>query len=254
MLKRIVSRDFREAYRFRAGRFSDPAMMTGRDAATTLYKIRAIVERLRLQPTSTVLDVGPGDGTLFRMIGPRVKRCCGVDPSREAIEKLRQLFADQGNVEFREGSSESIPYADAFFDVVVMNGVILILSSRQEVARTLKEMARVCRVGGTVFVGEVPFRPEGPGRLPARVLKVVADHGFWRTLALAWRMHLRPLARREPLLLEPKDKVLHFSHVDFVKMCEENGFRVEVTRHQELRRPSTSRNDYLLTRQHPGST
>ena len=74
--------------------------MANRDAETTRRKLEALVRQLPWTPECELLDVGPGDGTLFRIVAGRIRRCCGVDPSQNAVEKLRRSFQDASNVEF----------------------------------------------------------------------------------------------------------------------------------------------------------
>ena len=66
-LRRVVAHDYRTAYAHRAQHYRDPVMMTGRDRALTRFKIENVVARLDLDPGAHLLDVGPGDGTLFRL-------------------------------------------------------------------------------------------------------------------------------------------------------------------------------------------
>lgn len=246
-MRKLVAHDHREAYDYRATYYDDPALMADRDEEATRFKIANVVARLPLQADSRVLDVGPGDGRLFQMVAPRVARCCGVDPSPSAVGKLTELFEGHPNVEFAVGLSDQIPYGDEEFDVVVMNSVLLILPSREAVERTLTELIRTCRIGGTVFIGEVPFRDEmGSGilRLLARKVRDLGVAGIARHL---YCVYLRPVLRGEPLLVMPFGKTLHFEPEDFMEMCRRHGTEVECLQHREPRRASTTRNDYVLT-------
>ena len=108
MWKKRVARDHREAYDLWATHFDDPALMANRDARTTLRKLEKLARQLPLEHGSRVLDVGPGDGALFRIIAARVRRCQGVDPSVNAVAKLNALFRDAPNVEFTVGSAEMV--------------------------------------------------------------------------------------------------------------------------------------------------
>ncbi len=246
-MKRLVARDHREAYDLWARCFDDPALMANRDPEITRFVVRNVAEKLPLRPDCRLLDVGPGDGALFRLVSSRVARCCGVDPTPDAVAKLRRLFRDVDRVEFAVGSSEAIPYGDGEFDVVVMNSVIMILPSRQAAERTLGELVRVCAPGGTVFVGEVPFVSE----LASGVLPVLArrwrDFGTRRFARNLYRTYVRPALRGYPLLVGPVEETLHFEPEEFSTICRRLGARVECSRHREPRRLSTTRNDYLLT-------
>jgi ubiquinone/menaquinone biosynthesis C-methylase UbiE len=245
-VKRLRARDHREAYDYWATCFDDPALMNNREARHTQFKIGRLVEQLPLDADSHVLDVGPGDGSLFRAIASRVARCCGVDPSENAIARLRSLFEGAPNVEFAVGTSDRIPFDDDTFDVVVINSVILVLPDVETVDRTLGELVRVCRPGGTVFVGEVPFCAEGEGGIRSYFLRKIRELGLAGTLRSVYRTYLRPVLRGGPLVTAPLGKTLHFPAAGFAERCRRHGVEVAVRRHLEPRRPSLTRNDYVL--------
>lgn len=239
----LVARDYRQAYAHRARYFADPAMMAGRDRRSTVFKCRNIMARLPLCRASRVLDVGCGDGTLFRLIGECVARRCGIDPSADAVTKLRRLFEGEANVEFEIGTSEQIPYAEGSFDIVVMNAVMLHLSCEAEVVRTLGELVRVCAPAAVGYVGEMPFRPEGGA---TRYWTLLRHFGLGRLLRFVDESYLAPLARGEPLLVEPGGRTLAIPAERMVQLCENAGATVRYWRHPEVKRPSTTRNDYFL--------
>ncbi len=68
MPRKLVANSHQEAYDLWASEFDDPALMANRDAATTRRKLARVAESLALDPSSRVLDVGPGDGALFRQV------------------------------------------------------------------------------------------------------------------------------------------------------------------------------------------
>jgi ubiquinone/menaquinone biosynthesis C-methylase UbiE len=245
--RRIVAADHREAYDLWARHFSDPALMTNRDRRATEFKLGRIVEQLVLGPETRLLDVGPGDGTLFRLVAGRVRRCAGVDPIEAAVDKLRRLFAGESDVEFRIGSAEEIPYADGSFDTVVVNSVLHVLPSREHVERALAELARVCAPAGTIFVGELPFRPELASGIRAHLARKLRESGPCAFVRLLYSTYVRPVLRGEPIILYPA-RNLHVPQSDLESMCDGLGLRVECQRHREMRKPSETRNDYVLTR------
>ncbi len=245
MPRRLVARDHREAYDLWATHFDDPALMANRDAETTRRKIQNVAKQLPVKPDSGVLDVGPGDGALFRIIANRVRRCRGVDPSANAVARLTALFRDTPNVEFVVGSSESIPYRDGEFDIVVINSVLQVLPSAEAVQRSLAELVRVCAPGGCVFVGELPFRSELSRGLLVHMARKFREFGARNFLRCIYHVYVRPLLRNEPVVIYPATN-LHIPQPEFEAMCRALGANVESRRHHELNRPSSTRNDYLL--------
>jgi ubiquinone/menaquinone biosynthesis C-methylase UbiE len=244
--RRLVASDHREAYDLWAKHFEDPALMANRDADTTRRKLSQMVSQLPLGPHARVLDVGPGDGTFFRLVAKRVRQCCGVDPSANAVSKLASLFQGATNVEFKVGSAEEIPYADHRFDVVVINSVLQILPSKGAVEQALSELVRVCAPGGGVFVGELPFRAELSNGILVHMGRKLREFGVRAFSRTIYSTYIRPVLRGEPLVLYPATN-LYVSQAEFESMCRSLGLIVSCRRHQELRRPSETRNDYLLT-------
>ena len=246
--RRLVARNHREAYDLWATHFDDPALMANRDEQSTRRKLERVVAGLPFGEGVHALDVGPGDGALFRLIANRVASCSGVDPSANAVGKLRGLFCDVPNVEFTVGTADAIPFPDDTFDVVVVNSVLHILPSLEHLEKSLVELVRVCRPGGTVFVGELPFRSELDQGLLVHQVRKLREFGIRNYLRLVVHVYLRPLLRGEPLLLYPAnpETSLHVSAEQLEALCEPLEVSVVYSRHQDLARPSSTRNDYWL--------
>jgi ubiquinone/menaquinone biosynthesis C-methylase UbiE len=246
-VRKLVARDHRQAYDLWATHFSDPALMANRDAETTRRKLARLAGALPLTPASALLDVGPGDGALFHLIAGRVGRCLGVDPSPNAVARLARDFARAPHVAFSVGSAEALPCSDGEFDVVVVNSVLQMLPARADVERALREAVRVCRPGGLVFVGELPFRSELGGGVLPHLARKLREFGPRALLRLLYHVYLRPLLRGEPVVVYPA-RNLHVPQADFEALANGLGLAVECRRHLELRRPSETRNDYWLRR------
>lgn len=113
-------------------------------ASTITPRIRQRVIELIPRRVS-VLDVGCGVGELLAALEQEKEcRCFGVDISGVAIDKLRQ----QG-LEGRVSALPAIPYEDERFDVVTCTET---LEHVQSPKRTLAEMTRVLRTGGSVIL------------------------------------------------------------------------------------------------------
>jgi ubiquinone/menaquinone biosynthesis C-methylase UbiE len=70
-----------------------------------------------------VLDLGCGDGRLALGVAQFAKQVTGLDPDAELIESASDRARSAGlrNVRFEVGAGQSLPYADAAFEVVILS-------------------------------------------------------------------------------------------------------------------------------------
>ena len=114
----------------------------------------------RLEPGERVLDLGSGAGTdslvAAQMVGAE-GRVVGIDMTPQMLAKARASAAEMGvtNVEFVAGEAESLPFADASFDVVISNGVIDLIPDKDAV---FSELHRVLVAGGRIQVADVTIQ------------------------------------------------------------------------------------------------
>ena len=111
-----------------------------------------------------VLDVGCGAGfdliNAAHLTGP-TGMVYGIDITPEMVEKARKNLRHigMGNSQVRVAGSESIPYDDRAFDVVISNGV-LNLSPFKE--KSFQEIYRVLRPGGRLQFADIVLKKELP--------------------------------------------------------------------------------------------
>ena len=116
------------------------------------------IERLRhlvglVRSADKVLNIGVGNGALEVMLQEKGCMVFSLDPSDNAILRLRErLGLDESSAKI--GYSQSIPFEDGFFDVVVMSEVIEHLND-EVLGQTLFEVMRVLRKTG-LYIGSVP--------------------------------------------------------------------------------------------------
>jgi SAM-dependent methyltransferase len=106
----------------------------------------------QIAPNMYVLNIGVGRGGLEKILLKQGAMVSCLDPSENAIESLRKQYAlgDRAQV----GFSQSIPFPDHQFDVVVMSEVLEHLTD-DVLKATLGELGRVLKQGGR-FIGTVP--------------------------------------------------------------------------------------------------
>jgi SAM-dependent methyltransferase len=100
------------------------------------------------------LNIGIGGGLFEKMAIERGLDVYSLDPDEKAISRLgRDLRMGE---RARAGFSQQIPFADGFFDVVVVSEVLEHLSD-EILQKTLSEIHRVLSSGGQI-IGTVPAR------------------------------------------------------------------------------------------------
>ena len=136
---------------------------------------RFLVSRIDAGPGDRVLDVATGTGMVAREL-VRQKGCAvvGVDQSVEMLAEARARA--NGSIELVEASAETLPFADGEFDALTFT---YLLRYVDDPGRTLRELARVVRPGGSIAS-----------------LEFGVPEGIWRG---AWELYVRaglPLAGR----------------------------------------------------------
>lgn len=104
-----------------------------------------------------VLVVGAGTGAESVVLSQRGAEVHGIEPDEKGVE-IVQLKADLYNLpreHFQRGWAENIPYPDESFDFVYCYTVIEHVAN---IERSIDEMLRVCKVGGTVYIQTLDFR------------------------------------------------------------------------------------------------
>jgi demethylmenaquinone methyltransferase / 2-methoxy-6-polyprenyl-1,4-benzoquinol methylase len=127
---------------------------------------RFLVSRIRAGPDDTVLDVATGTAAvaieLVRQTGCSV---VGLDQSPEMLAEAgrRVAAADlAGRIELVEGTADHLPFEDASFAGLTFT---YLLRYVDDPGRTLRELARVVRPGGSIAALEFGV-PEGLWRAP----------------------------------------------------------------------------------------
>jgi len=117
-------------------------------------RLAALVQTVRPKPGTHVLDVATGPGYVaaaFAEVGCDV---VGIDLTPAPLALAEKMRAARGltNLRFQQGDAERLPFTQQVFDVVVSRYALHHCENPQIV---LAEMARVCRLQGTVVIQDL---------------------------------------------------------------------------------------------------
>ena len=118
---------------------------------------RALLEKAH----GDVLEIGAGTGANLVHYPPAVRRLVLAEPDASMRSRLKRKVGERPNVTVVDATAEAIPLPDRAFDVVVST---LVLCSVESPGRSLAEVWRVLRPGGTLLFLE-HVAAERPGRL-----------------------------------------------------------------------------------------
>jgi ubiquinone/menaquinone biosynthesis C-methylase UbiE len=140
----------------------------GRERLTALYdpvvrlttRERTFKEQLLRQagvgPGMSVLDLGAGTGTLALLVKRQLPSALvyGLDADPKMLERARAKADEAGaDLQFDEGMSYELPYADGQFDRVLSTLFFHHLPPGGK-RRTVREIARVLKAGGELHVAD----------------------------------------------------------------------------------------------------
>jgi ubiquinone/menaquinone biosynthesis C-methylase UbiE len=148
----------------------------------------AAVDALAVAPGDRVLEIGFGHGRTLALLAERATRglVAGVDPSEVMLamaSRRNRRAIRAGRVELRRGGAAQLPYPDAHFDKAIAVNSVQFWPGP---ARSLAEVRRVLRPGGTLLLG-IRLHDPAAGRFTSpgfreeqldAVQRAVADAGF----------------------------------------------------------------------------
>lgn len=178
-IKDAVLKKYAEVSQSAEGKFNYP---TGKKGAQMLGYDLSVIDRVKdevlesfcgvgnpftlgvINSGEALLDVGCGAGfdliNAAHLTGP-TGRVYGIDITPEMVEKARKNLRYSGidKSQVHVAGSESIPYDDQAFDVVISNGV-LNLSPFKE--KSFQEIYRVLKPGGRLQFADIVLKKELP--------------------------------------------------------------------------------------------
>lgn len=122
-----------------------------------------VVRSARIRAGERVLDIACGTGNTALMARARGAAVTGLDltPELLAIARERAAEAGYGDITWKEGDAENLPFPEGTFDVVVSSCGLMFAPDQQKVA---DEVARVTSRGGRIAI-QAWTREGGVGRM-----------------------------------------------------------------------------------------
>jgi SAM-dependent methyltransferase len=150
-------------------------------------KYRALLSMLPNRTYASVLDVGCGIGVFSRALAPYAGSVLGIDVSRTAVARARELSAALPNVSYEVGDIETFDSPQRF-SAIVLADVVYYLSSLtdESVSAIASRLASLLEPGGLLLlVNHFFFAIDPPSRMTRRI------HDTFRASA-----HLRAAGER----------------------------------------------------------
>jgi len=105
---------------------------------------------IQIDENSDILDIGCGSGAFLEQI-KKYNSLSGIDYSENAISVIKNNLEGR----FQVAEAKNIPFEDNLFNTVICFSVFYYFNSKSYAIQIIKEMLRVCKPGGQIFIGDV---------------------------------------------------------------------------------------------------
>jgi len=118
-------------------------------------------ERILALRPQRVLEIGCSAGLLLSRLAPHVVHYHGTDPSKTALDSLRQqLSGAHQNVTLTEQTADDFTGINTqAFDTVILNSVVQHFPSVDYLVRVLEGALKCLKPGGSIFLGDLRSLP-----------------------------------------------------------------------------------------------
>ena len=147
-------------------------------------KVIRFLEQAGVRIGGRILDAGCGGGGMPLSLAEEADRVIGIDLAPRFNEAGHRLAAEHGlrNLHFAQANGEALPFPDAAFDIVLSHAVIEHVA---DAARYLRELARVLKPGGFMYLSTASYLSFAGAHLPRLRIPVPLHLLLGRRLAFA---------------------------------------------------------------------
>jgi len=171
------------------------------------YAKKKILDELKWDPKGKkALEVGCGGGILCEEIALMGFDTAGIDPSSHSLEIAKSHARNSGlNIDYSEGTGESIKFPDQSFDIVFCCDV---LEHVRDLPKVISEISRVLKPGG-VFCFDTLNRTMVSKLVAIKIWQEWKRWAFMPPNLHVWEMFIKP-NELKTLLLQNQFEVKGF--------------------------------------------
>jgi SAM-dependent methyltransferase len=163
-------------------------------------KVFKFLEQAGVPVGGMVLDAGCGGGGMPLSFAEEARRVVGIDLAPRFADAGHTLAAEHGlrNLHFARADGQALPFPDASFDMVLSHAVIEHVA---DAARYLRELARVLKPGGAMYLSTAPYLSFAGAHLPKLLVPIPLHLLLGRRAAFAifvWLARHAPRVLQEP--------------------------------------------------------
>jgi SAM-dependent methyltransferase len=134
-------------------------------------KVIRFLEQAGVRIGGRVLDAGCGGGGMPLSLAEEAESVVGIDLAPRFHDAGHRLAAEHGlrNLHFARADGQALPFPDAAFDMVLSHAVIEHVA---DAPQYLRELARVLKPGGFMYLSTAPYLSFAGAHLPRLVIPV----------------------------------------------------------------------------------
>jgi ubiquinone/menaquinone biosynthesis C-methylase UbiE len=163
-------------------------------------KVLKFLEQAGVAVGGSILDAGCGGGGMPLSFAEEARLVVGIDLAPRFNDAGHKLAAERGvgNLYFARADGQALPFPDASFDMVLSHAVIEHVA---DAALYLRELARVLKPDGTMYLSTAPYLSFAGAHLPRLAVPIPLHLLLGRRVSFGifvWLARHAPWTLQEP--------------------------------------------------------